>query len=116
MIREIKQQFDQIIDEVSKDELLEAGASEEAKEKARELTQNFKQYLAENKDEIDALQFFYSQPYERRLHFKDIEALANAIGAPPRSWTPERLWRAYEQLDKSRVRGASSQRHRHPSL
>lgn len=109
-IKEIKQHFDQLIDDLSVDHVLEAGPSIEAKEKARELTQNFEAYLAENRDEIEALQFFYSQPYERRLHFTDIKELANAIGAPPRSWTPERLWRAYEQLDGSRVRGASGQR------
>ena len=34
----------------------------------------------------------------------------DAIKAPPRSWTPELLWRAYELLEHDRVRGASSQR------
>ena len=38
--------------------------------------------------------FFYAQPYSRRLSFKDIRQLAEAIKAPPRSWTPEKLWRA----------------------
>lgn len=110
LLQELKQQHDQIIDEASQDQLLEAGAAPEAKERARELVQSFEKYIADNKDEIEALQFFYSQPYSRRLRFEDIEALAAAIGTPPRSWTPERIWQAYEQLDKSRVRGASSQR------
>ena len=48
------------IDEVSQDELLEAGASEEAKQKAKALVTSFKQFLVEHKDEIDALQFFYA--------------------------------------------------------
>ena len=60
--------------------------------------------------EIDALQFFYSVPHNKRLRFKDIKALAAAIQAPPRSWTPENLWRAYEVLDHDRVRGGSAQR------
>ena len=72
--------------------------------------QSFEKYLAENKDEIDALQFFYSVPHKKRLRFKDIQALANAIESPPRSWTPEKLWRAYETLEKDKVRGASAQR------
>ena len=71
---------------------------------------SFESYLAEHKDEIDALQFFYSVPHKKRLRFKDIQALANAISSPPRSWTPEKLWRAYETLEKSKVRGASAQR------
>jgi type I restriction enzyme R subunit len=102
--------MEQVIDEVSQDELLEAGASEEAKEKARALVTDFERFIEENKDEIDALQFFYTQPYSKRLSFKDIKALAEAIKAPPRSWTPEKLWRAYETLRKDKVRGASGRR------
>ena len=89
---------------------MEAGASEEAKEKAKALVTSFEQFLEEHKDEIDALQFFYAQPYSKRLHFKDIKELAEAIKAPPRSWTPEKLWRAYETLSKDKVRGASAKR------
>jgi type I restriction enzyme, R subunit len=110
LLLELKQHFDQIIDEISQDELLEAAPAPEVREKARQLVHSFEDYLKEHRDEIDALQFFYSQPYERRLRFEDIRALADAIGAPPRNWTPERLWRAYEQLDADRVRGASSER------
>jgi type I restriction enzyme R subunit len=110
LLIDLKRQFEQIIDEVSADQLLSAGSSEETKEKARALTKSFEQFIRDNKDEIDALQFFYSQPYSKRLRFEDIKALAEAIKAPPRSWTPELLWRAYEALDKDKVRGASSER------
>ena len=71
---------------------------------------SFEQFIEENRDEIEALQFFYAQPHSRRLTFRDIKELAAAIKAPPRSWTPEKLWRAYETLRKDRVRGASGQR------
>jgi type I restriction enzyme R subunit len=110
LLQELKQQHEQIIDEVSQDVLLEAGAAPEVRERARQLVQSFESYLAEHKDEIDALQFFYSQPHKHRLRYDEIRALAEAIGSPPRNWTPERLWMAYEQLDHSRVRGASSGR------
>jgi type I restriction enzyme R subunit len=110
LLKELKTLSEQVIDEVSTDELLEAGAAPEAKERARQLVQSFEQYIAEHKDEIEALQFFYSQPYKRRLTYEDVRALAEAIGTPPRKWTPERLWRAYEQLDKSKVRGAGAER------
>ena len=49
-------------------------ASEEAREKARALTHSFEAFLAEHRDEIDALQFFYSQPYAKRLRYRDITA------------------------------------------
>jgi type I restriction enzyme R subunit len=110
LLVELKRELEQVIDEVSVDELLEAGASEEAREKARALVSDFEQFIAANRDEIDALQFFYAQPYGKRLSFNDIKALAEAIKAPPRSWTPERLWRAYELLERDKVRGASGQR------
>ena len=52
----------------------------------------------------------YGTPYAKRLRFSDLKTLADEIKAPPRAWTPEKLWRAYETLDKDRVRGASAQR------
>jgi type I restriction enzyme R subunit len=111
-IIDLKHKFEQIVDEVSKDTLLpgQTGYSPEAREKATALIESFEAYLAKNKGEIEALQFFYSVPHKKRLRFTDIQALANAISAPPQSWTPEKLWRAYETLEKSKVRGASSQR------
>jgi type I restriction enzyme, R subunit len=112
LLLELRHKFEQVIDEVSIDVLLEdqTGVTPEAKEKAQALVTSFEEYLAEHKDEIDALQFFYSLPHSERLKFKDIKALAQAISSPPRSWTPEKLWRAYETLDRSKVRGASVSR------
>ncbi len=49
-------------------------------------------------------------PHKKRLRFRDIRALADAISAPPRSWTPEKLWHAYQTLEQSKVRGASAER------
>jgi type I restriction enzyme R subunit len=110
VLQDTKREQEQIIDDVSVDELLGAGRSAEAREKARQTVQSFERFLEENKEEIDALQFFYSQPYQRRLHYADIKALADTIQAPPRAWTPERLWRAYAILNQNKVRGASGQR------
>jgi type I restriction enzyme R subunit len=110
LLQDLKREMEQVIDEVSEDELLVAGASEEARDKARALVTSFEQYITEHKDEIDALQFFFAQPFARRLSFRDIRALADAIKAPPRAWTAERLWHAYETLDKHKVRGASGRR------
>ena len=103
-----RSQFEQIIDEVSQDELLEAGILEQ--EKAKGLVESFEKFLEENKDEIDALQFFYSQPYAERLHYKDIKALHERIKAPPRTWTEKKLWEAYELVETNKVHGASAER------
>ena len=103
---------EQIVDDVNTDDLLEdeTGFSKEAKERAMSTVASFEQYLAEHKDEIDALKFFYSVPHRHRLRYKDIKALAADIQAPPRSWTPDKLWNAYELLHKDKVKGASSKR------
>ena len=110
VLQELKQQSEQVIDEISKDTLLDARHSADAKEKARSVVQSFEKFIADNKDQIDALQFFYSRPYAKRLKYADIRKLADAIESPPRSWTPERLWNAYATLQKNKVRGASAAR------
>ena len=38
--------------------------------------------------------------------FAEVRELADAIERPPHRFTPERLWEAYEALDRSRVRGS----------
>jgi type I restriction enzyme R subunit len=52
------------------------------------------------------LQVLYSRPYKERLTFAEIKELASAIKRPPRLWTPEKLWQAYEILDRSKVHGS----------
>ena len=100
---DIHRSYEQTIDTVSADSLIEAGFSDE---QARVTVGSFGQYIEENRDEITALQALYERPYRQRLSYADIKALADALVLPPRSWTTERLWEAYRQLDKSRVRGS----------
>ncbi len=96
---------EQVIDTVSQDEVISAGFSAEATERARAMTRDFRLYIEEHQDEITALQILYNRPYGGRLHFQDLKELAAAIEAPPRSWTADALWQAYGQLDRNRVRG-----------
>ena len=110
LLQDIKRQLEQIIDDISVDELLEAGTNEEARRKAKSLVTSFEQFIVDSRNQIDALQCFYTAPYARRLRFDDLKALAATIAAPPRAWTPEKLWRAYEMVDRDGVRGASAQR------
>jgi type I restriction enzyme R subunit len=105
-ILDVRKSYEQTIDEVSKDQVLFAGHSPEAQEKAAATISSFREYLEEHKDEIRALQVLYSRPHKERLTFSEIKELARAIERPPRQWTPETLWRAYEVLDESKVRGS----------
>jgi type I restriction enzyme, R subunit len=109
-ILDIKRSLEQSYDTISKDEVLDSGYSEAARDRARQITTSFEQFIRDHKDEINALQILYNQPYGQGLTFADIRALADAIQLPPRSWTPETLWRAYETLERDRVRGVGTKR------
>jgi type I restriction enzyme R subunit len=102
---ELRRQQEQMIDHLSQDELIEAGYSQDATDRARSTIESWEEFVAEHRDSITALQVLYSRPYRERLTFAHVKELAAAIEKPPHGWTPERLWLAYEALDRSRVRG-----------
>ena len=110
-ILDIKRKSEQLIDTVSKDQVIFAGFDEQAREKAQNIVATFKSFIEENKDELTALQLIYGKPYGRRyLTYEEIKSLAEAIEKPPYELTPEVVWRAYEQLDKAKVKGAGPQK------
>ena len=103
---DVRRSYEQIIDTTSIDEVLHAGHSKDATERAKQLVSSFEEYIEENKDEITALQVLYNIPYREKPTFAEIKELAAAIERPPRSWTPEKLWAAYQVLEKDRVHGS----------
>jgi len=106
----IKKKNEVVIDTVSADQVLEAGFSQDALDRAKGMVQSFEQFIAEHKDEITALQVLYSKPYKHRLTFEAVKELADAIEKPPYLWNESQLWNAYAALEKSRVKGASGKR------
>ncbi len=67
--------------------------------------QSFKEFIKANKDEILALQIIYNQPYEKRhLTYEMIRKLANTMKKPPYNLSTEYVWRAFEQLEKDKVK------------
>jgi type I restriction enzyme R subunit len=103
----VQRSLDQVIDEISVDRVTRAEFAVDARARAAETVASFKAFLDEHHDEITALQVLYSRPYVKRLTYRDIKELAEAIGRPPHRWTPERLWEAYETLDAAKVRGSA---------
>ncbi len=103
LLADTRRRYEQTIDTVSVDSVLEAGFSDD---QANTIIRSFRQFIEENRDEITALQVLYQRPYRQRLRYADIKALADAMQLPPRSWTTDRLWEAYRQLDISKVRGS----------
>ena len=106
----IKKNNEVVIDTVSADQVLEAGFSQDALDRAKGMVQSFEQFIAEHKDEITALQVLYSRPYRHRLTFEAVKELADAIEKPPYLWNESQLWNAYAALEKSKVKGASGRR------
>jgi len=105
---DVHRSHEQVIDETSADSIVEAGYSQDASDRARRTIESFRAFIEENKDEITALQILYSQPYAaRQLTFQQIKELADTIQLPPRRWTPEALWSAYETLERSKVHGST---------
>lgn len=101
---QIKAETEQIIDDVSVDEVITAGYSPIATDKARGIIKSFKEFIEKNKDELDALQVFYSN---KKLHWKALKELAKKIETPPYCLTPAKIWQAYKQLESTKVHGAS---------
>ena len=108
---DIQARDEQLIDTVSHDEVLKAGWNIQAREAARQTVTSFRAYIEAHKDEITALQIFYSQPRRDPLTEDVVNELAEAIKVPPLNLTTDKLWQAYEALDPARVRqGTNPQR------
>ena len=110
LLVDIKKKNEITIDHVSQDQIIEAGFSAEALERAKGIIHSFEQFIQDHKDEITALQVLYSKPYKARLTFEHIKELAQAIERPPYLWNESQLWQAYAALEKSKVKGASAKR------
>jgi type I restriction enzyme R subunit len=89
-IESARREREQIIDHVNIDQVTFSGFSEQAEAQAQKAIQTFADYIAQHKDEIQALSFFYQQPYQRRaLTFDMIEELHDALSRPPLMLTTE---------------------------
>jgi len=110
LLADVKRKNELVIDHVSQDQVIEAGFSAAALDRARGIVQSFERFIEEHKDEITALQVLYSTPYQQRLRFEDVKDLAARIQAPPHLWTESQLWQAYAALEKDKVKGASGRR------
>jgi type I restriction enzyme R subunit len=110
LILQLRQKADLVVDIVTQDELLHAGFSQAASERAKGLVQSFEAFIAQHKDEITALQILYNRPTRAPLRYSDIKALADALHAPPHLIDEGQLWQAYAALNNTRVKGTSQRR------
>jgi type I restriction enzyme R subunit len=111
MLETSRREHEQLIDHINRDQVTFSGYGAQAEAKAQATVQAFADYLTQHKDEIAALGFFYTQPYQRRpLTFAMIEDLHEALSRPPLMLTTERLWSAYARIQASKVKGTDTRR------
>jgi type I restriction enzyme, R subunit len=104
-IVEITKSLEQVIDEITQDKLLEAGFSPQAQERALGLVRSFRQFIEDNKDELEAIQLLYSHPYRAGLRYRHVKELAAALRKPPLATTPATVWSAFQAVEPQKIKG-----------
>ena len=101
-IENVRKAHAQVIDHINPDKLLNVGWDKDNTEKAQTLIQDFTAWIESHKNEITALQIFYSQPYRRReLTYNMIKDVYELLKTEKPLLAPLHVWRAYEQLGQS---------------
>jgi type I restriction enzyme, R subunit len=96
----IRREKEQTIDHDNLDRVLQAAWSGDAKANAAALAREFAAYLEENRDQIEALSIFFSQPARRsEVTYAMINSLLTTLKADRPRLAPLRVWRAYALLD-----------------
>jgi type I restriction enzyme R subunit len=100
-IENVRKVHEQIIDTVNIDKVTKAEWGDDAVDKAKEIINDFSEYMEENKDEIVALSIFYNQPYRlRELTFEMVSGVLEKLKMDKPLLAPLHVWQAYEQLEK----------------
>ncbi len=101
-ITDVRKKYDQVLDTHNIDAITNIGWVKDQQAAAENTIQDFTTWIANNKNEITALQIFYGQPYQRRaLTYSMIKELCEKITTEQPLLAPVNVWRAYEQLGKA---------------
>ena len=95
----VRKKYEQVIDTSNLDQVTFAGFGSAAKEEAQKTVEQFRAFLAAQRDELTALRIYYSQPYRRKeLTFQMVQQVAEVLAQPPYAMSIVRIWDAYERL------------------
>ncbi|WP_234796749.1 DEAD/DEAH box helicase family protein [Mycolicibacterium porcinum] len=95
-ILDIRRAKDLLFDEVSKDTVVETVRIDYA-EASRDRIACFREYLAEHRDEIAALQVVHGSGSERPS-YRDLKMLAEQVARVPAIGSIDMIWRSYAEL------------------
>ena len=100
-IDSIRRDKEQTIDHDGLDTVLRAEWEGDARENAEAMARDFQQYLEANRDEIETLTIFYTQPHRRReLTYSMIREVFDRLKSDKPRLAPLRVWHAYALLDE----------------
>jgi type I restriction enzyme R subunit len=100
---------DQIIDPTL-DTVINIGWTDDLGYKAEDTIRNFRQFIEDNKNEIEALNIIYSQTYKNRpLTLKMVEELYSVMQQSPYHFTTDKLWASYSVKFSDKVKSRSIQ-------
>lgn len=96
----IRREKEQTIAHEDPDELVRAEWAGDTEENARDLTQEFTDYLQDNIDEIEALSLYFQTPARRsEVTYAQLRDLLDTLKRERPKLAPLRVWQAYAHLD-----------------
>ena len=107
----IKANLEQVIDEVTQDKLNVAAFDSTAVERAKSLVSDFRQFVLEHKDEIEAIKLLYSKPYRAGLRYRHVRELAAKLAQarfgvrPDVAGSVRHLWNVHAAAEPGSVKG-----------
>lgn len=103
MLDTIRRDMEQTVDHDNLDHVTRAEWAGDAEENAKAMAQEFEEYLAENRDSIEALTIFFNQPARRsEITYEMIRDVMDRLKADRPKLAPLRVWKAYAHLDDYR--------------
>ena len=101
LIDSIRRDKEQTIDHDGLDTVLRAEWEGDPHENAEAMAQDFRHYLEANRDEIEALTIFFTQPHRcREVTYAMIRAVFDKLKSDKPRLAPSRVWQAYALLDE----------------
>ena len=96
-LENVRRAHDQVIDNENLDTVISSGWDADREDNAKEVIQTFRQFLSDNKNELDALQIIYGQTYKQRpITLRMVKAVHEALKTPPYGLSCDMVWHAYE--------------------
>lgn len=103
-ILKVKQTHEQVIDTINIDTVTFSGWSENYTDDVLKTIKEFRKYIEEHKDEIEALDIIYNQKYKNKhLTEKMINELYEIMCKPPHNFTISKMWNCYYVRDNEKI-------------